>query len=335
MKPNILICGKTGAGKTSLIKALTHDGVVPDNAIGHAKPTTKGFVVYETEVANFIDAEGMEPGMTVDQYADFILEEMQTRIESGDCSNVITSILYCIDGSGGRVQDGDIKLVKTLDKRLHVVVTKMDIMRKEQIENINKQLLTAVDAKNIFMISSAKSSGLSLLLNSIKQKVDIALEANADIAGYNARWNRYYRQKNQVWEAAVSEEADSFIHWAAGRAAAIALIPLPLADVAPLVANELYMIYKIGNLYGYAVTGQIVTMLTGVAGGSFGGKLLASFLPGLKIPIAAGITYGVGKAAKAYFASGMKLDEDELKEEFKQAEKESKKTNWENETVKE
>lgn len=93
------------------------------------------------------------------------------------------------------------------------------------------------------------------------------------------------------------------------------------------------MIYKIGNLYGYAVTGQIVTMLAGVAGGSFGGKLLASFLPGLKIPIAAGITYGVGKAAKAYFASGMRLDENELKEKFKQAEKESKKTNWKNEAT--
>ena len=123
----------------------------------------------------------------------------------------------------------------------------------------------------------------------------------------------------------LSDESDSFIHWATGRAATIAIIPIPLADVAPLIANELYMIYKIGNLYGYAVTSQVLTMIAGVAGGSFGGKLLASFLPGLKIPIAAGITYGVGKAAKAYFSSGMQLDEKALKEKYKQAEKESKK----------
>ena len=30
MKPNILVCGKTGVGKTSLIQAVTHRGVVPD-----------------------------------------------------------------------------------------------------------------------------------------------------------------------------------------------------------------------------------------------------------------------------------------------------------------
>ena len=27
MKPNILICGKTGAGRTSLVQAVTHAGI--------------------------------------------------------------------------------------------------------------------------------------------------------------------------------------------------------------------------------------------------------------------------------------------------------------------
>ena len=72
-----------------------------------------------------------------------------------------------------------------------------------------------------------------------------------------------------------------------------------------------------------------------MAGGSLAGKLAASFLPFLKVPIAAGITYGVGKAAKAFFASGMKLDMDELKEKFIEGEKQSKNTNWKNHQIKE
>ena len=95
------------------------------------------------------------------------------------------------------------------------------------------------------------------------------------------------------------------------------------------------MIYRLGAVYGYAVDKSILTMLAGVAGGSIAGKLAASFLPFLKIPIAAGITYGVGKAAKAYFESGMTLDMDDLKEKFIEGEKESKNTNWKDNQIKE
>ena len=95
------------------------------------------------------------------------------------------------------------------------------------------------------------------------------------------------------------------------------------------------MICRIGVAYGYAVDKSILTMLAGVAGGSIAGKLAASFLPFLKIPIAAGITYGVGKAAKAYFESDMTLDMDDLKEKFIEGEKESKNTNWKDNQIKE
>lgn len=43
MKPNILVCGKTGVGKTSLIQAVTHRGTVPDAAIGNGEATTEKF----------------------------------------------------------------------------------------------------------------------------------------------------------------------------------------------------------------------------------------------------------------------------------------------------
>jgi uncharacterized protein (DUF697 family) len=132
----------------------------------------------------------------------------------------------------------------------------------------------------------------------------------------------------ETWIANVSDEADSYINWAAGRAAAIALVPLPLADVAPLIANEVYMIYKLAGVYGIAVDNTVITMLLGCAGGSIAGKLAASFLPFLKVPIAAGITYGVGKAAKAYFESDMTMDISELKQKFLEGEREAKKREW-------
>ncbi|MDD3021750.1 MAG: DUF697 domain-containing protein [Alphaproteobacteria bacterium] len=329
MKPNILVCGKTGVGKTSLIQAVTHAGMVPDSAIGDAEATTRGFDCYETDVANFIDCEGMEPGQTVDDYAKFIMGEVVQRLDSGAAENLVHNIWYCIDGSGARIQSADATLIASFSDKVLLVVTKAELMRKEQTEAMMKQLLDLISSDRIVMVSSHNESGLKQLLAKAESMTGNAVDqANDELFGFRNRWNTYYANMRSRWEARTSEEADSFIHWAAGRAAAIAVIPLPLADVAPLMANEVYMIYRLGAVYGYAVNQTVITMLLGCVGGSIAGKVAASFLPFLKIPIAAGITYGVGKAAKAYFESDMNLDMDELKEKFLEGEKESKNTNW-------
>ncbi len=333
MKPNILVCGKTGVGKTSLIQAVTHRGVVPDSAIGNGRATTEGFQLYETEIANFIDSEGMNPGaQSVDDYADFILNEVLERLDSSDSENLIHNIWYCIDGSGARIQDTDAKLIKTLSDKVLLVVTKSELMRKEQIEAVMNTLLELIPRDRIVMVSAENQTGLSQLIKKAQEMSTLAMAgAEEEIEAFQDRWNEYYSNMRSNWQASVSDEADSYINWAAGRAAAIALTPLPLVDVAPLVVNEIYMLYKLAGVYGIAVDNTVATMLLGCAGGSLVGKIGASFLPFLKVPIAAGVTYGVGKAAKAYFESDMALDNDELKEAFLAGEREAKKLDWKSE----
>ena len=330
MKPNILVCGKTGVGKTSLIQAVTHRGVVPDSAIGDGKPMTVGFQVYETEVANFIDSEGMNPGsQTVDEYADFILDELLQRLDAESEERLIHNIWYCIDGSGARVQDTDAKLIKAFSDKVILVVTKCELMRKEQIESMMNTLLDLIDRDRIVLVSAENRSGLRQLIARAEAMSEAAMgRAAEELAAFRERWDSYYANMRRAWADSVGSEADSYINWAAGRAAAIALVPLPLADVGPLIANEVYMLYKLAELYGIAADNTVITMLLGCAGGSIAGKIGASFLPFLKVPIAAAVTYGVGKAAKAYFESDMTLDEEALRQEFLAGEREAKKKEW-------
>ena len=131
-----------------------------------------------------------------------------------------------------------------------------------------------------------------------------------------------------VNKSETDKTADEYILWGAGRAAAIAVLLIPLADVGPLMANEAYMIYRLADAYGYSIDETVVAMLGGVAGGSIVGKIGASFLPFLKVPIAAGITYAVGKTAKAYFASGMTLTRDILLDVFINARKKADSIDW-------
>ena len=122
--------------------------------------------------------------------------------------------------------------------------------------------------------------------------------------------------------------ADDYVIWGAGRAAAITMLPLPIADIGALMANEAYMIYCIAETYGYNIDSSIVSMLIAMVGGTFTRRLLFSLVPILKIPIAAGITYAMGKVAKVYFTSGMKLDKEALKREFRQARKKANTIDW-------
>ena len=332
--PNILVCGKTGVGKTSLIQAVTHAGTVPDDAIGHAGPTTKGFDVYPTEVADFIDCEGMEPGRTVEEYSSFIMGEVNKRLETGSAGKLVHNIWYCIDGAGGRVLSADAKLIRTFSDKVLLVVTKSEIMRSMEQKEMLSELLDLLPKERIVMVSSLKATGLEQLMRRALEMTSKAIDgADAEIAEYRARWKKYYRNMVSRWKDEAGKEADEFIYWGTGRAAAIAAVPIPLADVGPLMLNEAYMIYRIGAAYGYAVDKNILAMLVGVAGASLTGKLAATWLPFLKIPIAAGITFGVGKAAKAYFESGMELSADELKKKFAEGRSEAKKTHWEDRKI--
>ena len=330
MKPNILVCGKTGVGKTSLIQAVTHRGVVPDSAIGDGRATTQGFQVYETEAANFIDSEGMNPGtQSVDDYVDFILDEMMDRLETEESGNLVHNVWYCIDGSGARIQDTDARLIRTFRENMLLVVTKSELMRKDQIEAMMKELLELLPREQIVMVSAENKTGLAQLISKARAMSADAMEAaEYEIAAFQDRWQEYYDSLIDDWRERAAEEAADYINWAAGRAAAIALVPLPFVDLVPLVANETYMIYRLAEVYGIPVDDAVITMILGCAGGSIAGKLAASLLPVLKIPIAAGITYAVGKAAQAYFESDMKLDKSELREKFMEEEREAKKREW-------
>ena len=330
MKPNILVCGKTGVGKTSLIQAVTHRGVVPDSAIGDGGATTRGFRIYPTAIADFIDSEGMNPGLqSVDEYADFILNEILARLDSDDKGKLIHNIWYCIDGSGARIQEADARLIRTFSDRVILVVTKCELMRKEQIESVMNALLELMPRDRIVMVSAETKTGLrQLIARAEEMSARAAEEAEEELDAFRDRWDGYYAAMRRTWQNGVGSDADDYINWAAGRAAAIAIIPLPLADVGPLIANEAYMFYKLGALYGYAVDKTILTGFLGCVGASIGGKLCASLIPFLKIPIAAAVTYGVGKAAKAYFESGMVLDSETLKAEFLAGEREARKRDW-------
>ena len=330
-KPVILVCGKSGSGKTSLIQAVTGPETVPDSAIGTGLPVTKGIHVYETAVATFVDAEGMEPGQTVEEYLAFLHGEMVRRLDRGAADEVITAVWYCIDGSGGRVQDADRRIVASFGWKAFVVVTKSECFRKkEEYEKLRREIGDIPDGR-VALVSTVRQTGLSSLVDRTRGAVAQAAPKK-EIASFEAGWLEFYGKKQEQWLARCDAEADSCINWAAGRSFALAAVFFfPVSDAVPLSINEAYMIMKIAAAYGESAGKGAVAAVAGAATGSFGGKLLATFMPPVaKSLVAASVTYGLGKVAKSYFRSGKTLSKEKMREEFLRAKREGKSKNWKN-----
>lgn len=326
MKVNILIIGYTGSGKTSLIQAVCGNNIVPDSAIGHGNSKTKDFIHYESENIVFWDSEGFTAGRAEEEYIkwfnEFVLE--QERTVGPD--EQIHFVWYCIMGPGGRVTNSDRQLIKTLFPHTLVIITKSDIMKKEQIEAIQKELAAEnIPSDNIIFTSSLDKSGINKLL---KRTYETMPEA------YNDAVKSFMEQRRKDLESYTEAKVNELCWWGAGRAALIAIAPIPLADMPMLVANEAYMITKIGVVYGINVTESVIATFLGTVGASIAGMTVADFLPFLKIPIAAGITYGVGKAAGAWFKSDMTMSAEKLEEIYDKNKLEAKHIDWKAEAKK-
>lgn len=121
------------------------------------------------------------------------------------------------------------------------------------------------------------------------------------------------------------KESDSLIHWAAARAGVI--VAAPLLGTAALVANEVYMISKIGSVYGVELNQKAVLSFIGSLGATVVGSTLATLIPlsFMQIPIAISVTYGVGKAAQRWIKDGMPDDTRPYRAVFEEGKKEGEK----------
>lgn len=59
-RPNILICGYTGSGKTSIIQSLLGEDLVPQDRIKDGEPATQDYDKYENELVRVFDSKGKE-----------------------------------------------------------------------------------------------------------------------------------------------------------------------------------------------------------------------------------------------------------------------------------
>ena len=284
---NVLIAGRTGVGKSTLINSMFHGKMA---TTGDGRPVTK--------TARFISKKGVPLGIWDTrglEMADFqeTLDELTQLVErragDPDPERHIHVAWLCIHEDGRRVQDAERDLCRTLAGHAPVlaVITKTRSDQGFRAE-VQRLLPEARNVVSVRAIAETLDDGHTLRPTGLEELVEatVSLLSEGAQRAFDAvqRVSRR-RKKRQAHRIAASSSA---------AAAGVAATPIPFSDAALLVPIQVAMLARISVLYGLDVTTSFVTRLVTSAVGptavTMGGRAIVANL--LKLTPGAGTALG-------------------------------------------
>lgn len=314
-RPNLLVVGGTGVGKSSLIIRVFGDELDTKPSVGAGEPVTSGLNPYRPKDTPIIlwDAEGYEisnnGNISNDNFKRNVLPKID-QMMTGRLSEQIHLVWYCISIANHRVTDFDLNNIQDfLDRnmKLAVVLTQCDV------DDVNgtdakkfKQIINERHNVPVFETSSEKELNLD-----IEKLISWSCDA---LPTENLKRSFIQAQKDSIAEK--KKEAFKIVSFFSGTTAATAgLNPIPISDALLIAPQQLTMCIQITNIFwmGTGLSSSIKDFL-GTQILSILGKQAAASLVKL-IPIwgniinagvAGTITFGLGFALVEANAKALK-----------------------------
>lgn len=290
-KLNIIVAGKTGVGKSTLINSVFRENLA-ETGMGKPVTTHMRSITKKGVPLTIYDTRGFELGKEVQ--AD-VKNEVITTINQGlaakDINKAIHCIWYCINTASNRIEPEEIEWLRELSKdnqitQVPIIVVLTQSFSKKKAAEMRSMLLqenldviqvvpVLAEDYEIEDLGVAKAYGLDVLIKVMAEALpDELIETlqNVQIASLE--------EKKRHAQAAVATAAIA----ATGEGAA----PIPFADCALLIPTQLGMIASITVIFGFDVNKSILTALLSATIGSGGATLLGKtivsnllkFIPG-------------------------------------------------------
>lgn len=309
---NVMVLGKTGVGKSTLINNVFSEHLA-ETGIG--KPVTT--MIRRIEKPDFplviYDTPGLELGgdHDVKSLLQEVLGEIQKGVLSEDVSKAIHCIWYCVNTTSHRFEEEEALFISELQNQ--------SAMYRVPVIVVLTQSFSKADAQEMKSAIGRENLPVSAIIPVLAEKYQIDEEYSVKPYGLDT----LAEVMNSVIPEAVRktftaiqcanlelkrDRARAVVGTAAATAAATGAVPIPFSDAALLIPEQIAMIAGITAVFGLPIErGSILALISatiGTAGTTVLGKTVVSGILKL-IPVVGTAIGGAisGSAAAALTAA--------------------------------
>ncbi len=295
---NLLVAGRSGVGKSTLINAVFQGNLAET---GQGRPITRDIKAYSKEgiPLTLFDTKGLE----MEQYAE-TLRELEALIAEHraktDPNEHLHAAWVCVSEDSRRVEEGESKVTALLAKAGIPVIVVITKARADHgfLATVRGLVPEASQVLRVRAIGEVDDEGHRLEARGLEELVAATLEIvpEAHKNAFTAAQRVSLQLKRTRAHLAVASSATA--------AAAIGAAPIPFADAALLVPLQIGMLASISAVWGLPVDrGFLSTIVSAAAtsvGATFAGRALVGGLLKL-MPGGGSVLGGAINAATAAF----------------------------------
>jgi uncharacterized protein (DUF697 family)/GTPase SAR1 family protein len=279
---NILIAGRSGVGKSTLINAIFQGNFA---TTGQGRPVTKNTreIKKEGVPLSIFDTRGLEMAdfsKTIGDVRSFVSE----RSRNSDPKQHIHVAWVCITEDLRRVEPAEEELVNMLAEHIPVIVVITKARNDDGFRAKVQQILP--HAKNVIRVLAIQEKldgGFILPPLNLRELVELTMEVIPE------GLKRAFTAAQRVDINLKKTQSHAIVVSAAATAAGIAAAPIPFSDAIAIVPIQVAMLARISATFGLSIDQSFITTILGSivtgSGGTLAGRAIVSglikFIPGI------------------------------------------------------